>query len=575
MRHGEVPPGVVRAGRTPGSRFRSSAAAFSIIAGLATAAGAAAAPARAQFVGTLESGVDRPGADFKTIVLDRPQPSACATLCADNGSCKAYTYVKPDVQGSKATCYLKHTVRPPVKRSCCTSGVKKSALYVVTLEPGRDRPGANYRDATAPVAYPDYCQGVCLSDGKCKAFTYVEPGLQGPKAHCWYKNEKPQAVQSSCCTSGSKVLPEFMMHSVSGEDRPGGDYLGFLLTHAQPAICASMCALDEKCKAYTYVKPRGQGAKAGCWLKDTPAPAIEDDCCVSGVRQKAKPANPGLAGKPLALVFSERTEKEPRTGLYFPADMPAIRWPDFDGCSADDRNEIYEAWALAHFYAWRADQIMQYLSRNSSHRQHLWDYEYINDHGKAPDYDNASMRGWFGPYDGKRFGHIRDSVAKVWNERFRGRTFTVKCRNNAGNRGAHPCYRKIPSTGHYPSANHIVYGTINFCSGWFDERVSLRAKTVVHEIYHWLKVPHSAYWVSDTHDYWIACGRYRTARPLYGELAVYVANFSGCRDRNYERAWRNNDNYALFSYMFGRAVYDGKTVRGLDFTQFPGPDFKW
>lgn len=132
----------------------------------------------------MESGLDRPGHDITSVVLNSAEPSTCAKLCADHKNCKVYTYVNPGVQGSKATCYLKHTIPKPVKNACCTSGVKKSALKIVVLEPGLDRPGSNCKDRTIPIDEAGVCQTVCSADSKCKAFTYVKPGLQGPLVKC-------------------------------------------------------------------------------------------------------------------------------------------------------------------------------------------------------------------------------------------------------------------------------------------------------------------------------------------------------------------------------------------------------
>jgi hypothetical protein len=43
-----------------------------------------------------------------------------------------------------------------------------------------------------------------MREGQCRAFTYVNPGFQGPNARCWLKNSAPQANPSNCCISGVK-----------------------------------------------------------------------------------------------------------------------------------------------------------------------------------------------------------------------------------------------------------------------------------------------------------------------------------------------------------------------------------
>lgn len=53
---------------------------------------------------------------------------------------------------------------------------------------------------------------------------------------------------------------------------------------AGPLLCLQACEEEERCKAWTYVKPGHQGRNARCWLKHrvpNPRPA---DCCTSGVK---------------------------------------------------------------------------------------------------------------------------------------------------------------------------------------------------------------------------------------------------------------------------------------------------
>jgi outer membrane protein OmpA-like peptidoglycan-associated protein len=74
-----------------------------------------------------EPNVDRPGGDLKSIELQQANPALCSRACEAEAECKAYTYVKPGVQGSAARCWLKSSVPPPVRKACCTSGVKLAA----------------------------------------------------------------------------------------------------------------------------------------------------------------------------------------------------------------------------------------------------------------------------------------------------------------------------------------------------------------------------------------------------------------------------------------------------------------
>ncbi|MGH7230896.1 MAG: PAN domain-containing protein, partial [Nitrospiraceae bacterium] len=69
-----------------------------------------------------EHGVDRPGADYRNFDLEASNPKVCRSACADDKQCRAWTYVKPGVQGSKARCWLKTIAPTPRVNSCCTSG---------------------------------------------------------------------------------------------------------------------------------------------------------------------------------------------------------------------------------------------------------------------------------------------------------------------------------------------------------------------------------------------------------------------------------------------------------------------
>jgi hypothetical protein len=73
-------------------------------------------------------------------------------------------------------------------------------------EPGTDRPGGDYRNFN--LDRPDWhlCQSECNRDTRCRAWTYVNPGVQDPThARCWLKSTVPNKGPSSCCNSGVKI----------------------------------------------------------------------------------------------------------------------------------------------------------------------------------------------------------------------------------------------------------------------------------------------------------------------------------------------------------------------------------
>ena len=57
-------------------------------------------------------------------------------------------------------------------------------------------------DASA-VPPPDECP----EDEVCASWTYVRPGVQGPKAHCWLKNPVARPVTDANTISGVKFKP--------------------------------------------------------------------------------------------------------------------------------------------------------------------------------------------------------------------------------------------------------------------------------------------------------------------------------------------------------------------------------
>jgi hypothetical protein len=74
----------------------------------------------------------------------------------------------------------------------------------VSMESNTNRRGQDYRNFDLAQPRPELCQSECAADGKCKAYTYVKPGLQGQKARCWLKTGVPNPQADSCCVSGVK-----------------------------------------------------------------------------------------------------------------------------------------------------------------------------------------------------------------------------------------------------------------------------------------------------------------------------------------------------------------------------------
>lgn len=71
-----------------------------------------------------------------------------------------------------------------------------------TFEVGWDRPGWDYFNYEMNNPREILCQYRCQTDNRCRAWTFVKPGIQGVRARCWLKSRVPAAVRNSCCTSG-------------------------------------------------------------------------------------------------------------------------------------------------------------------------------------------------------------------------------------------------------------------------------------------------------------------------------------------------------------------------------------
>ena len=70
----------------------------------------------------------------------------------------------------------------------------------------------------------------------------------------------------------------------SGYDRPGGDFSTAAVGSGDPAVCASRCEREPRCRAWSFSYPTASGAAAMCSLKREVVPRVETSCCVSGVR---------------------------------------------------------------------------------------------------------------------------------------------------------------------------------------------------------------------------------------------------------------------------------------------------
>lgn len=69
-------------------------------------------------------------------------------------------------------------------------------------ERGIDRMGQDFRRFDQSQPDPGICEAACANEPRCRAWTWVRPGHQGPLSRCWLKHSVPPARQADCCVSG-------------------------------------------------------------------------------------------------------------------------------------------------------------------------------------------------------------------------------------------------------------------------------------------------------------------------------------------------------------------------------------
>jgi PAN domain len=71
------------------------------------------------------------------------------------------------------------------------------------MQRGKNYPGSDYKHIDKLT--PAQCQATCRSESQCKAWTWVQAGVQGPTTWCHLKNAVPAESANACCISGVKT----------------------------------------------------------------------------------------------------------------------------------------------------------------------------------------------------------------------------------------------------------------------------------------------------------------------------------------------------------------------------------
>ncbi len=79
-----------------------------------------------------------------------------------------------------------------------------STPVTFSLELSTDRAGNDYKLIELPQPTFELCRTECAKDSKCRAYVYVNPGVQAPGARCYLKSTVPPATKNACCIAGVK-----------------------------------------------------------------------------------------------------------------------------------------------------------------------------------------------------------------------------------------------------------------------------------------------------------------------------------------------------------------------------------
>jgi len=150
-----------------------------------------------------------------------------------------------------------------------------------------DRPGGDYLNVSVASGDPEDCALLCERDRRCRAWSFNYPDVADGVARCWLKNTVPARAPGSCCVTGVRGAGVIEPHSDGVEhsiDRPGGDLRSLELKAGEGKdACRAACTAENKCRAWTYVRPGYMGKEARCFLKKEIKPPRRKAGFISGV----------------------------------------------------------------------------------------------------------------------------------------------------------------------------------------------------------------------------------------------------------------------------------------------------
>jgi hypothetical protein len=166
-------------------------------------------------------------------------------------------------------------------------GLTLAVIGTAHAQLGYDRPGAAYLTFTVRPADPTICAARCERDNRCRAWSFSYPYTKKDIATCSLMRRVAPRLKDDCCVSGVRgagvIEPRHggLEYSI---DRHGGDYRSFeVAPDPIGAPCKAACEAENRCRAWTYVRPGYSGASARCYLKNRLTRPRRKPCCISGV----------------------------------------------------------------------------------------------------------------------------------------------------------------------------------------------------------------------------------------------------------------------------------------------------
>ncbi|MFN3655735.1 MAG: PAN domain-containing protein [Pseudolabrys sp.] len=152
---------------------------------------------------------------------------------------------------------------------------------------GFDRRGGDFLKFEVRSGDPAACAARCEREPRCRAWSFSYPRTADRLATCWLKDRVTRRVADTCCVSGVRgagVIEPRRPEIEYSIDRQGGDLRYFEVPpDATGAACQAACEADNRCRAWTYVRPGYIAPFARCYLKDRITRPRQKPCCISGV----------------------------------------------------------------------------------------------------------------------------------------------------------------------------------------------------------------------------------------------------------------------------------------------------